>query len=129
MAAADLGDEASACSLSGGRANGSRCLYRAETKAAMGRLDDDGSSFRIREFFGLVSTTLPADLRDARSSLVQPRVARQPRAMPRPAGSSAATAVKRIKAVTLTAMAPMIEKVICQVADGIAMRAMPCVAL
>ena len=37
--------------------------------------------------------------------------------------------VKRTNAVTLTAMAPTTEKIICQVADGIAIWAIPCVAL
>ena len=37
--------------------------------------------------------------------------------------------VKRKNAVTLTAMAPIIEKIICQVGDGIAIWAIPCVAV
>ncbi len=36
--------------------------------------------------------------------------------------------VKRMNDVTLTAMAPMTEKMACQMADGIANCAMPCVA-
>ena len=53
----------------------------------------------------------------------------QPRAIPRWAGPGAAIAVKRMNAVTLTAMAPITEKIICQMADGIANCAIPCVAL
>jgi hypothetical protein len=37
--------------------------------------------------------------------------------------------VKRTNAVTLTAIAPMTAKMVCQVGDGIAIWAIPCVAL
>jgi hypothetical protein len=40
--------------------------------------------------------------------------------MLRPARPGAAIPVKRTKVVTLTAMAPITEKTICQVADGMA---------
>ena len=43
-----------------------------------------------------------------------------PRTMPCPAGPGAVMPVKRINAVMLTAIAPITEKIICQVADGIA---------
>jgi hypothetical protein len=37
--------------------------------------------------------------------------------------------VKRTNAVTLTAIAPMMAKIVCQVGEGIAIWAIPCVAL
>lgn len=54
--------------------------------------------------------------------------ASQPRAMPCPAGPGAVIPVKRTNAVTLTAMAPITEKIICHVADGVAIRTSPWVA-
>lgn len=52
-----------------------------------------------------------------------------PRAMPCPDGPGEAMPVKRKNAVTLTATAPITEKIICQVGDGAAIWAIPCVAL
>lgn len=57
-----------------------------------------------------------------------PRCA-QLRTMPCPAGPGAAIPVNRTNAVALTAIAPMTEKIICQVADGMAICARPWVAL
>ncbi len=53
----------------------------------------------------------------------------QPRAIPRWVGSGGVMPVKRTNAVTLTAMAPITEKTVCHVGDGIAIWAIPCVAL
>lgn len=53
----------------------------------------------------------------------------QPRAKPCPAGPGAAIPVKRTNAVMLTAIAPMTAKIDCQVGEGIAIWAIPCVAL
>lgn len=53
----------------------------------------------------------------------------QPRASSCPPDPDAAIPVKRTKVVRLTAMAPTTEKIICQVADGIASWAIPWVAL
>jgi hypothetical protein len=53
----------------------------------------------------------------------------QPRAIPRWVGPGGVMPVKRTNAVMLTAMAPITEKTICQVRDGTAIWAIPCVAL
>lgn len=53
----------------------------------------------------------------------------QPRAKPCPAGPGAVIPVKRTNAVTLTAIAPMTAKMVCQVGEGMAICAIPCVAL
>lgn len=53
----------------------------------------------------------------------------QPRTMPCPVGPGAVMPVNRMNAVMLMAIAPITEKIICQVADGIAIWAMPSVAL
>ena len=53
----------------------------------------------------------------------------QLRTMLCPAGPGGVMPVKRINDVTLTAIAPTTEKMACQVADGIANCAIPCVAL
>ena len=53
----------------------------------------------------------------------------QPRAIPRWVGPGGVMPVKRTNAVTLTAIAPITEKTVCQVGDGIAIWAIPCVAL
>jgi hypothetical protein len=53
----------------------------------------------------------------------------QPRAKPCPAGPGAAIPVKRTNAVTLTAPAPMTAKIVCQEGEGIAIWAIPYVAL
>jgi hypothetical protein len=53
----------------------------------------------------------------------------QPRAIPRWVGPGGVMPVNRTNAVTLTAMAPITEKTVCQVGDGIAISAIPCVAL
>ena len=45
--------------------------------------------------------------------------------MPCPAGPGAAIPVNRKNAVTPTAIAPMTAKIVCQVADGMAMCAIP----
>lgn len=53
----------------------------------------------------------------------------QLRAKPCPAGAGAAIPVKRTNAVMLTAIAPMTAKIDCQVGEGIAIWAIPYVAL
>ena len=53
---------------------------------------------------------------------------RQVRARPRPDGSSAGAATTRMNAVTPTAIAPMTEKTICHVSDGIVCFTIPWVA-
>lgn len=53
----------------------------------------------------------------------------QPRAKPCPDGPGAAIPVKRTNAVMLTAIAPMTAKIDCQVGEGIAIWAIPYVAL
>ena len=65
-------------------------------------------------------------------SLIQPALSTrgcQPRAKPCPAGPGAAIPVKRTNAVTLTAIAPTTAKMVCQIGEGIAICAIPCVAL
>ena len=65
-------------------------------------------------------TTRDALLRNAWPGLAAAPRCRHPRAMLRPALPRAAIPLKRTKVVTLTAMAPITEKIACQVADGMA---------
>ena len=53
----------------------------------------------------------------------------QPRAIRRWVGPGGVMPAKRLNAVALTAMAPITEKTVCQAGDGIAIWAIPCVAL
>lgn len=103
-----------------------RGLGVAEPAIAHGRLAlgsrDDRSELHRSDQQHAFTRRRPRSYR--KYDLVSPRLLLrrdQPRTMPCPAGLGAARPVKRRNAVTLTAMAPTTETIICQVADGITM--------